>query len=147
MGTSVGMIESHYGALIDTAHGAILNRVDASVPEKNGPGGGIRTREAPRPTRVSVRPVRPLRHPSLEKRRPLDSRKGGKRFATALSVCGTIAARPTRGSRETAWMEAGEGTRTLDLRLGKPTLYQLSYAREAHRVAVCSRSSPCRIAV
>jgi hypothetical protein len=26
-------------------------------------------------------------------------------------------------------MEAGEGTRTLDLRLGKPTLYQLSYAR------------------
>ncbi len=25
--------------------------------------------------------------------------------------------------------EAGEGTRTLDLRLGKPTLYQLSYAR------------------
>ena len=26
-------------------------------------------------------------------------------------------------------LEAGEGTRTLDLRLGKPTLYQLSYAR------------------
>ena len=33
-------------------------------------------------------------------------------------------------------MEAGEGTRTLDLRLGKPTLYQLSYARKAHRVTV-----------
>ena len=32
--------------------------------------------------------------------------------------------------------EAGEGTRTLDLRLGKPTLYQLSYARKAHRVTV-----------
>ena len=33
-------------------------------------------------------------------------------------------------------MEAGEGTRTLDLRLGKPTLYQLSYAREAHTLAI-----------
>src|SRR5262245_31254372 len=38
------------------------------------------------------------------------------------------------------FLEADEGTRTLDLRLGKPTLYQLSYAREAHRLAV-SRSS------
>jgi hypothetical protein len=36
-----------------------------------------------------------------------------------------------------AFREAGEGTRTLDLRLGKPTLYQLSYAREAHTLAGC----------
>ena len=29
MGTSVGMIEAHYGALIDTAHDAILTRLEA----------------------------------------------------------------------------------------------------------------------
>ena len=29
MGTSVGMIEAHYGALIDTAHDAILGRLEA----------------------------------------------------------------------------------------------------------------------
>ena len=29
MGTSVGMIEAHYGALIDTAHDAILARLEA----------------------------------------------------------------------------------------------------------------------
>jgi integrase len=29
MGTSVGMIETHYGALLDTAHEAILDRLDA----------------------------------------------------------------------------------------------------------------------
>ena len=40
-------------------------------------------------------------------------------------------------------MEAGEGTRTLDLRLGKPTLYQLSYAREAHRIAPHDRRTRC----
>jgi hypothetical protein len=28
MGTRVGMIEAHYGALIDTAHDAILARLD-----------------------------------------------------------------------------------------------------------------------
>jgi hypothetical protein len=28
MGTSVGMIEAHYGALIDTAHDGILARLD-----------------------------------------------------------------------------------------------------------------------
>src|SRR4051794_22470424 len=39
--------------------------------------------------------------------------------------------------------EAGEGTRTLDLRLGKPTLYQLSYARKAHRVTICGHSAFC----
>ena len=36
--------------------------------------------------------------------------------------------------------EAGEGTRTLDLRLGKPTLYQLSYARAARSLAVSSEA-------
>lgn len=30
MGTSVGMIEAHYGALLDTAHGGILDRLDAA---------------------------------------------------------------------------------------------------------------------
>ena len=29
MGTSVGMIEAHYGTLIDTAHDAILTRLEA----------------------------------------------------------------------------------------------------------------------
>ena len=29
MGTSVTMIEAHYGALLDTAHNAILERLDA----------------------------------------------------------------------------------------------------------------------
>lgn len=29
MGTSVAMIEAHYGALMDTAHDAILARLDA----------------------------------------------------------------------------------------------------------------------
>ena len=29
MGTSVGMIEANYGALIDTAHDAILSRLEA----------------------------------------------------------------------------------------------------------------------
>ena len=31
-------------------------------------------------------------------------------------------------------LEAGEGTRTLDIQLGKLTLYQLSYARENKQV-------------
>jgi integrase len=30
MGTSVGMVEAHYGALLDTAHDALLERLDAS---------------------------------------------------------------------------------------------------------------------
>jgi hypothetical protein len=30
-GTSVGMIDAHYGALIDTAHDAILSRLDAAT--------------------------------------------------------------------------------------------------------------------
>ncbi len=30
MGTSVGMIEAHYGTLIDTAHDVILARFDAA---------------------------------------------------------------------------------------------------------------------
>lgn len=30
MGTSVGMIEEHYGVLIDTAHNGILARLEAS---------------------------------------------------------------------------------------------------------------------
>ena len=29
MGTSVGMIEAHYGALLDTAHESLLERLDA----------------------------------------------------------------------------------------------------------------------
>ena len=29
MGTSVGMIEAHYGALLDTAHDSLLDRLDA----------------------------------------------------------------------------------------------------------------------
>ena len=29
MGNSIGMIEAHYGALVDTAHDAILTRLDA----------------------------------------------------------------------------------------------------------------------
>jgi hypothetical protein len=31
MGTSVSMIEAHYGALLDTAHETILNRLDAKA--------------------------------------------------------------------------------------------------------------------
>jgi len=31
MGTSVKMIEQHYGTLIDTAHDAILSRLDAAT--------------------------------------------------------------------------------------------------------------------
>ena len=31
MGTSVKMIEQHYGTLIDTAHDAILSRLEAAV--------------------------------------------------------------------------------------------------------------------
>ena len=33
MGTSVGMIEAHYGALIDTAHDAILSRLENSMQQ------------------------------------------------------------------------------------------------------------------
>jgi hypothetical protein len=29
MGTSVGMIEAHYGTLLDTAHDSLLDRLDA----------------------------------------------------------------------------------------------------------------------
>ena len=29
MGTSVGIIEAHYGALLDTAHESLLDRLDA----------------------------------------------------------------------------------------------------------------------
>jgi hypothetical protein len=29
MGTSVGMIEAHYGALLDTAHESLLDRLDS----------------------------------------------------------------------------------------------------------------------
>ena len=32
MGTSAKMIEQHYGTLIDTAHDAILNRLEAAAP-------------------------------------------------------------------------------------------------------------------
>jgi hypothetical protein len=28
MGTSVGMVEAHYGALLDTAHHSLLERLD-----------------------------------------------------------------------------------------------------------------------
>ena len=35
MGTSVGMIERHYGALLDTAHVSLLERLEAV-------GGGTR---------------------------------------------------------------------------------------------------------
>jgi hypothetical protein len=31
MGTSVGMIEAHYGALLDTAHTGLLERLEAFV--------------------------------------------------------------------------------------------------------------------
>ena len=31
MGTSVSIIEAHYGALLDTAHETILNRLDAKA--------------------------------------------------------------------------------------------------------------------
>jgi hypothetical protein len=31
MGTSVSMIESYYGTLIDTAHAAILSRLEATA--------------------------------------------------------------------------------------------------------------------
>ena len=49
-----------------------------------------------------------------------------------MTVCGMRAARHEEGmAPKRLETEAGEGTRTLDLRLGKPTLYQLSYAREA----------------
>jgi integrase len=32
MGTSVWMIEAHYGALLDTAHESMLERLDAALP-------------------------------------------------------------------------------------------------------------------
>jgi hypothetical protein len=36
MGTSVLMIEAHYGALLETAHGALLDRLGAFVaPESH----------------------------------------------------------------------------------------------------------------
>jgi hypothetical protein len=31
MGTSVGMIEAHYGALLDTAHESLLDRLERSA--------------------------------------------------------------------------------------------------------------------
>jgi hypothetical protein len=31
MGTSVAMIEAHYGALLDTAHESLLERLEASA--------------------------------------------------------------------------------------------------------------------
>lgn len=40
--------------------------------------------------------------------------------------------------------EAGEGTRTLDIQLGKLALYQLSYARSVYRHPECSREKPAR---
>jgi hypothetical protein len=30
MGTSVGMIEAHYGALLDTAHDSLLDRLEGT---------------------------------------------------------------------------------------------------------------------
>ena len=42
--------------------------------------------------------------------------------STPLTACAVSAASTLRG-------EAGEGTRTLDIQLGRLTLYQLSYTR------------------
>ncbi len=102
----------------------------------------------------------PARPAPLIKRTPVDARLTGQSYGTRASVsrksAGTRATylpQPARaappkpratlyGRPDSAGLsEAGEGTRTLDLRLGKPTLYQLSYAREAPSLAV-SRESP-----
>ena len=60
MGTSAKMIEQHYGTLIDTAHDAILNRLEAAAPVEGFPstasqaaflsnrGRRIETQPAPR---------------------------------------------------------------------------------------------------
>jgi hypothetical protein len=42
MGKSVGMIEAHYGALLDTAHGALLERLDAHHEAADTAEGGTR---------------------------------------------------------------------------------------------------------
>ncbi len=84
MGTSVGMIEAHDGALIDTAHDGLLARLEEIASEG-------------------------FRH----------------KIGTAC----------VRIARKRLGMEAGDGTRTHDLRLGKPTLYQLSYTRARSRLA------------
>ena len=64
-----------------------------------------------------------------------------------IIVCGTT---EKPDARQRVEMEAGEGTRTLDLRLGKPTLYQLSYARKGPSLATPARRLPaldwCRLA-
>ena len=39
MGTSAKMIEQHYGTLIDTAHEAILRRLDKAADAKRVQGG------------------------------------------------------------------------------------------------------------
>ena len=36
MGTSVSMIEAHYGALLDTAHESLLDRLDAVFGHESG---------------------------------------------------------------------------------------------------------------
>jgi hypothetical protein len=56
MGTSVGMIEEHYGVLIDTAHNGILARLEASSDE----------RPRHRRRRVACRPSSDCRGPFRE---------------------------------------------------------------------------------
>ena len=42
MGTSVGMIERHYGALLDTAHTSLLDRLEAHHGAAEAAEGGTR---------------------------------------------------------------------------------------------------------
>ena len=93
MGTSVGMIERHYGTLIEGAGADIARRLDLFAAGQRA-----------------------------DRRRRLGHYRAS---STSRYKRRSTAKRPCAG--RTA--EADDGLRTRDLRLGKPTLYQLSYVR------------------
>ena len=93
---------------------------------------GNRPRALTRPPR----PHRAFRRDSLQKH-PIDREDAGRRAFLPES--------PTNhpfGDRVVEPGEAGDGARTRDLRLGKPTLYQLSYSRVRRTLAAISSPHP-----
>jgi hypothetical protein len=64
-------------------------------------------------------------------------RKASNPVSKALAA---FSDRMTKGPRLRAFFEADDGDRTHDLRLGKPTLYQLSYVRaKENRIPLLQR--------
>jgi hypothetical protein len=143
LGSARGPRARRVAALLRRPRGA-----SAAVPGVL-PGGSsvVADRRPMRPATPSGRSASPSRREGACRRRrgtPVAPNAQPSAPPRSRSRWDTVRTRPLRCREPTpakpaeiqGFREAGEGTRTLDLRLGKPTLYQLSYAREAHRVTV-----------